>query len=151
MRNHAKPVLVRWAIAAAFVAGAAVVMGGAALAQGDADAVDAQVVTAIQHAGFAADEAEHAGAVRHLGHVLNCLAGPDGEGFDGSWGHPCGSQGTGILVDLAAHAAADDLLVLARGAHALALAGIAEPGLGAVSVAAQGVRALLSMLLELLG
>lgn len=142
MNNHTR----RWFARAALVA--ALAFGGASLAQG---AVVPQIGTAIEHAGFAADAADHASAMRHLGHVLNCLAGPDGEGFDGSWGHPCGSLGAGILVDLAADPAAADVLVLARGAHALALDGVGESGIAAVQAAAMGVRALLSVLLERLG
>ena len=121
---------------------------GAALAQ---DAFETQLATAVQHAEFAmgADDVEM--AVRHLGHVLNCIAGEGGEGFDGSWGHPCGSQGAGIVNDVESHAAADDLMAVLRSAHGLAIEGVEAGSLGAVHAAAAGVRALLVVIGELGG
>src|SRR5690606_37863349 len=56
-----------------------------------------QLSTAITHAGFSASAEDLAMASRHLGHVLNCLAGEGGEGFNADWGHPCGGQGAGIM------------------------------------------------------
>ena len=48
------------------------------------------------HAGLAAK----AGAVEmvhtHLHHVLNCLVGPGGQGFDAAPGNPCGMAGGAI-------------------------------------------------------
>ena len=87
-------------------------------------------------------------AVRHLGHVLNCIAGEGGEGFDGSWGHPCDGQGGGILADIQGHEAADDLMAVLRSAHGLAMAGVGADSLGAVQAAAAGVRALLMVIGE---
>lgn len=55
--------------------------------------------TAVQHAEFSMGADDHTMAVRHLGHVLDCIAGEGGEGFDGSWGHSCGNQGAGMLND----------------------------------------------------
>ena len=54
------------------------------------------VATAAQHAGLAAAAGELAGVRRHLHHTLNCLVGPDGEGFDASAGNPCNSAGGAI-------------------------------------------------------
>jgi len=118
---------------------------GAAQAQ-SLEALETQVATAVQHAGFSASADEHAMAVRHLGHVLNCIAGEDGEGFDGAWGHPCAGQGSGILVDVEAHAHAADVAALLAAAHALAMQGVTAESLGAVHAAAAGVRALLEVL-----
>jgi hypothetical protein len=52
--------------------------------------------TAAQHAGMAASSADLAGAQRHLHHVLNCLVGPEGEGFDAAAGNPCAAAGGAI-------------------------------------------------------
>jgi len=54
------------------------------------------VSTAAQHAGFAAGSADLASARRHLHHTLNCLVGPDGEGFDAGPGNPCAAAGGAI-------------------------------------------------------
>jgi len=116
-----------------------------AVAQG---AFATQLATAVQHAEFSMGSDDHAVAVRHLGHVLNCIAGVGGEGFDGSWGHPCDGQGSGLLTDLADQSRADDLAVVLRAAHALAMAGVEEGSLGAVRAAAAGVRALLVVIGE---
>jgi len=118
---------------------------GAAQAQ-SLEALDTQLATAVQHAEFSMGADEHAMAVRHLGHVLNCIAGEDGEGFDGAWGHPCAGQGSGILVDVDAHAHAADVAALLAAAHSLAMQGVGQESLGAVHAAAAGVRALLEVL-----
>src|ERR1051325_1886661 len=51
---------------------------------------------AANHAGLAAN----AGAIEmvhtHLHHVLNCLVGPGGNGFDAAPGNPCGQAGGAI-------------------------------------------------------
>lgn len=104
-----------------------------------------QLATAIQHSGFSATAGEHAMAVRHLGHVLNCIAGEGGEGFNADWGHPCGGQGAGIANDLASHPAASDLRIVVEAARQLAMQGVADGSLGAVQAAARGVSALLSV------
>jgi hypothetical protein len=35
----------------------------------------------------------------HLHHVVNCLVGPTGQGFDASVGNPCKDQGNGAIPD----------------------------------------------------
>ncbi len=52
--------------------------------------------TAAQHAGLAAGGADLPGVRRHLHHALNCLVGPEGEGFDAAQGNPCASAGAAI-------------------------------------------------------
>jgi hypothetical protein len=54
------------------------------------------VATAAQHAGLAANGADIAAVHRHLHHVLNCLVGSDGEGFDAAAGNPCAAAGGAI-------------------------------------------------------
>jgi len=51
---------------------------------------------AAQHAEFAAGGADIAGVHRHLHHTLNCLVGPEGEGFDAAPGNPCAAAGGAI-------------------------------------------------------
>jgi hypothetical protein len=123
-------------------------LGSSAVAQATQENLDAQLATATQHAGFAMDAAELDMAVRHLGHVLNCIAGDGGEGFDGAWGHPCDGQGDGILADVAAHEHGEHLAIVVRSAHALAMEGVQQESLAAVHAAAAGVRALLTVLAD---
>ncbi len=52
--------------------------------------------TAAQHAGLAASGADLPGVRRHLHHVLNCLVGPEGPGFDAAQGNPCAAAGGAI-------------------------------------------------------
>jgi len=54
------------------------------------------IATAAQHAGLASSSGDIAAVHRHLHHVLNCLVGPDGEGFDGAAGNPCAAAGGAI-------------------------------------------------------
>jgi hypothetical protein len=35
----------------------------------------------------------------HLHHVVNCLVGPNGQGFDAKAGNPCKGQGNGAIND----------------------------------------------------
>lgn len=124
---------------------AALALSGAVFAQ---DAFETQLATAVQHAEFSMGADDVDMAVRHLGHVLNCIAGEGGEGFDGSWGHPCDGQGAGLVSDIEGHAAADDLMAVLRSAHGLAMEGVEAGSLGAVQAAAAGVRALLMVIGE---
>lgn len=124
---------------------AALALTAAAFAQ---EAFDTQMATAVQHAAFSMEADDRDMAVRHLGHVLNCIAGEGGDGFDGSWGHPCGGQGAGLLNDIADHEHADDLVAVLRAAHGLAMTGVEQGSVAAVQAAAAGVRALLLVIGE---
>ncbi len=105
-----------------------------------------QLQTAIQHAGFAASAEDQAMASRHLGHVLNCLVGEGGDGFNADWGHPCGGQGAGIANDLASHPQAADLQAVIDSARALAAQGVTQQSLLAVQAAAAAVGAMLQVI-----
>jgi len=105
-----------------------------------------QLATAVTHAGFSASAEAIEMATTHLGHVLNCIVGTDGEGFNADWGNPCGSQGAGIINELASHPQAADLEALVESARALAAQGVTQTSLVAVQTAAAGVRALLSVI-----
>ena len=79
------------AAALAAVATLAAGMSNTALADGPQ-----ATSTAATHAGMAAGSADLAGAQRHLHHTLNCLVGPDGEGYDAAAGNPCANAGGAI-------------------------------------------------------
>ena len=63
-----------------------------------AASADAQqaIGIAAQHAGLAAGAANINVVHTHMHHVLNCLVGPGGDGFDAMPGNPCGMAGGAI-------------------------------------------------------
>ncbi|HEV2622538.1 MAG TPA: hypothetical protein VGU65_10690 [Frateuria sp.] len=67
--------------------------------QAKSDAVVKQVATASAHAGMALGAADLKMAHAHLHHVINCLAGPSGEGYDAQEENPCKGMGQGAIVD----------------------------------------------------
>ena len=58
-----------------------------------------EVSTAAQHAGLAAAAKDMKTTQMHLHHVVNCLVGPKGKGFDAAPGNPCKDQGNGAIPD----------------------------------------------------
>ena len=91
---------------------------------------------AANHAGLAAN----AGAIEmvhtHLHHVLNCLVGPGGQGFDAAPGNPCGQAGGAIpqTSDAAMKAKLEAAATQVRG-------GIANNDVGAAKKVASDVQA----------
>ena len=73
-------------------------------------AVLMQARTAAAHAGMAIGAPNIAGVHLHLHHVLNCLVGPGGAGFDANVLDPCKGMGTGAIRDAAGNPAAEALL-----------------------------------------
>ena len=71
---------------------------GAVPALADAD-VAKEMATAEAHAGFAVKATDMKGVQMHLQHVVNCMVGPNGKGFDASPGNPCKDQGAGVMPD----------------------------------------------------
>jgi hypothetical protein len=61
--------------------------------------VAGEVSTAATHAGLAAGSGTLPMAQMHLHHVLNCLLGPDGKGYDPTAANPCKAQGSGAIPD----------------------------------------------------
>lgn len=59
----------------------------------------AEITIATTHAGIASKQTNINGAHTHLHHVLNCLVGPKGEGFDAAAGNPCAKAGNGAIPD----------------------------------------------------
>ena len=70
-------------------------------------AVSKQASTASAHAGMALGAQDLKAAQMHLQHVINCLVGPSGEGFDADAGNPCKGMGDGALVDAKGDAATE--------------------------------------------
>ena len=60
-----------------------------------------EIVVAAQHAEYAAKSALIAGVHMHLHHTLNCLVGPNGQGFDSKELNPCANSGNGAIPDTA--------------------------------------------------
>src|SRR5690242_14301607 len=61
--------------------------------------VSKQVSTAAAHAGMAMGAADLKIAHAHLQHVINCLVGPSGDGYDAQQADPCKGMGQGAMVD----------------------------------------------------
>lgn len=107
-----------------------------------------QLATAIQHAKNSAGSNAMAGAVSHLGHVLNCIEGTKGKNFNASWGHVCQGQGDGILTDIRGERNAAGLMLVLEAADELAVAGVKANSLASVQNAARGVGALLQVVAD---
>ncbi len=58
-----------------------------------------ELATAATHAGLAAGSRDLKTAQMHLHHVVNCLVGPNGAGYDKSNANPCNGQGAGGIPD----------------------------------------------------
>ncbi len=69
-----------------------------------------EVSTAHAHALLAQGQTTVTAAHTHLHHVINCLVGPDGSGFNAAAGNPCKGQGNGALKDSANNAALQEKL-----------------------------------------
>ncbi len=82
------------AIAAA-APGASTAMGATGTAN-----PDQEIATALQHAGISAGSSKLEDVHMHLHHVINCLVGPSGQGFDSTAENPCNGQGTGAINDV---------------------------------------------------
>jgi len=68
---------------------------------------EAEMKTAMAHAGFAAKADSLDGVTLHLRHVLNCMVGPQDKLFNAGAGNPCQGQGNGALPDLRAKTGQD--------------------------------------------
>lgn len=91
-----------------FLLAVALPMG--AWAAGSSSAVSKQVATADAHAGMALGASSLKMAHTHLHHVVNCLVGATGEGFDAKAGNPCKGMGQGAIVDAKGDAATEATL-----------------------------------------
>jgi len=91
-----------------FLLALALPMGASAADAGSA--VSKQMATADAHAGMALSAADLKMAHTHLHHVVNCLVGPDGKGFDAKAGDPCKGMGQGAIGDAKGDAATEATL-----------------------------------------
>ncbi len=78
---------------AALFAAASVI---AATAQAD---TDQELIHAYEHAAMASEANSVAQIHQHLHHVLNCLVGPAGDGYDAGQMNPCKGEGNGAIPD----------------------------------------------------
>lgn len=74
-------------------------MSMAAQAAEGSGSASKQIGTAKAHAGMALGASDLKMVHTHLHHVINCLVGPSGDGFDGAAGNPCKDMGHGAIVD----------------------------------------------------
>ncbi len=58
-----------------------------------------EIQTAEAHAGYAVGAADMKTVQMHLHHVVNCMVGPKGKGFDASQADPCKDMGNGVMPD----------------------------------------------------
>jgi len=58
-----------------------------------------EAATAAVHAGLAAQGASIEQVHMHLHHTVNCLVGPNGQGFDAKEANPCQKLGSGAIPD----------------------------------------------------
>ena len=58
-----------------------------------------EINNARTHAGLAAAAADINGVHMHMHHALNCLVGPNGDGFDSKAMNPCAQAGNGAIPD----------------------------------------------------
>jgi len=102
--------------------------------------VDNEVSTAHAHALMAQTAKSTAMAHAHLQHVINCLVGPDGAGFDAKAENPCKGQGNGAIPDAASNQALHGKL---ESALTTAQAGLKSDSLASVQQDAGKVAATL--------
>jgi len=73
-------------------------------------AVSKQTGIASAHAGMALGATDLKTAHTHMQHVVNCLVGPAGKGFDAQAEDPCKDMGQGAIVDAKGDAATESTL-----------------------------------------
>jgi len=98
---------------------------------------EAEMKTAMAHAGFAAKADSLDGVTLHLRHVLNCMVGPQDKLFNAGAGNPCQGQGNGALPDLRAKTGQDLQFYQASWVAQIASQGIASSNLQEAKAAAQ--------------
>jgi hypothetical protein len=102
-----------------------------------------EVSIAAQHAGYAADAVIITTVHAHLHHTVNCLVGPNGQGFDAKELNPCQGKGNGALPD-ATDAAKKAML---QKALDRALAGLASGNLATAKSDAGAAQAILKQVM----
>ena len=117
----------------------ALFLSSAALAQGGGDAAK-ELSTASTHAQLSESSQSVEVATMHMHHVINCLVGPHGAGFDAAAGNPCKEMGDGAVGDSSKQS---ELHSKALRALAIARRGITEKELPAMHKAASEIAGIL--------
>ena len=112
----------------------------AAIAPAFAADVKGEIATAMDHANYAAAATGIDGVHMHLHHVVNCVVGPKGAGFDASQINPCAGRGNGAIPDMADAALKKSLQAAADEASK----GIAETNLATAQADAKSTSAMLA-------
>jgi hypothetical protein len=99
-----------------------------------------EVSTAATHAGLAQKAGDLRGIHMHLQHVVNCLGGPNADGYDPAPGNPCDGQGNGAIPDTTDVAKKQAL----TSAMQQARAGVAEGDIGVARRTADELQKTLS-------
>ncbi len=92
-----------------------------------APSVKDEISTAHKHALLAQGSTSLDMVQMHLHHVVNCLVGSSGAGFDAAAGNPCKGQGNGAIEDSASDPALQGKL---KAALAAAQSGLQSASLG---------------------
>jgi hypothetical protein len=87
-------------IASAAVAAAPATGTGMGASMAGSANPDQEIATALQHAGMSAGSSKLEDVHAHLQHVINCIVGPSGQGFDAAAEDPCKGQGAGAINDV---------------------------------------------------
>lgn len=80
-----------------FLAAGSFALSGAAFAA--PAQLSKEIAAAASHAGYAAGAGDIDGVYTHLHHTINCLVGPDGDGFAPKQMNPCAALGNGAIPD----------------------------------------------------
>ena len=105
-----------------------------------ADQPKLEVSTATAHADMASTAPSLSAAQMHFHHVINCLVGSEGHGYDAKDGNPCSGMGNGALNDTR-HSAAERAML--EQALTMAEQGLKAPTLAAAHATADKVAATL--------
>jgi hypothetical protein len=97
-----------------------------------------ELTTAITHAGLAAGSPDLKMVQVHLHHVVNCLVGPNGTGFDPGNVNPCKDLGAGAIPD-----ASPEKQKILQTAVASAQSGLAETDVAKAKSDAADVQAII--------
>ncbi len=131
MRNISTMAAIAFVAAGTFVSGSAFAV--------DVQ-LDKEIAAAASHAGYAASAGDIDGVRAHLHHTINCLAGPDGKGFDAKQMNPCAALGNGAIAD----ATDKGTTIALEAARASAEDAIAESDFAKAQAGAIAVQSMLS-------
>lgn len=102
--------------------------------------------TAAAHASFASEGTSVSYVREHLGHVILCLEGPQGNHVNAAWENPCQGQGNGVLNDLGS--ARPSWILVVQAADDLAVRALRSDDLAEARISARGVAALMKLVAD---